>query len=353
MRNKNGSTLIIVICCGLLIALAVASLIFITSNLARANRRLYDRTCATETSESGIASVLSKMCEQGLYNVTSPVIENFATHGQYTVYQKILTNGHVLLSSKGKFRTAEISTAMEVLGDIWSLYDKVLGVDGTIISGGDVCLDSSAINITGTIHANRNILSSQGKPNIDGTLTAVGKITGSINCTGNMSSNANVITVPDYRPFVDWEMLAKTNGLYYASDLTLKGENLMPNNGIVYVRGNVIVNGNSSIKGTIIASGTITINNNFEQTAFNTNWPALLAGQDISLYNRNNLYGVFFAGGNINSVNQKNITGVLIAMGNVEIKNNMNLLPLNHGVQWSPFDTNNAPNQPIVGGWLQ
>jgi len=349
---KKGSTLVIVMLMSFILGVVMTSMVFMTSNLARFNRRIYDRVAAAAISEAGIAETLSQMGQHGMYNVTNPVYAKFA-NGDFLVYQTLYTNGHILLRSKGSYRTAQITTALEVLGDLWSLYDKILGVDGTIISGGNIVLDSSAINIKGTIHANGNIINLQGNPNIDGSITSSGKILGDINCTGSQQDNVMPVTVPTYKPFTAWENLAKTNGIYYPNGLILNGSDLYPSNGIIYVNGNVVIQNNSSVHGTIIASGTITIENNFKQTSFNTNWPALLAGVDINLYNRNDLYGVFFACGNITSVNKKNITGCLIAGGNVSIKNNFDMEPLYHDVQWSPLDTNQNPSIPIVGGWLE
>jgi len=350
---KKGSALIITmfVCC--VLSVIVTSICFLTGNSAYFPKKIHDRNTAIAISEAGIADALSQMQINGIYNISNPIVNNTFAGGSYSVRHVINTNGCIILFSTGIFHKANELTVMEVIGDIWQLYDKILGVDGTIISGGDIILDTSAIDIYGTIHANQNIISLQGHPNIHNSMSAGGTIQGNINCSGDQQSNVQPVVVPDYRPFTDWMTLAKSNGVYCSTNLVINGGSLNPSNGIIYINGNLEIKNNCDINGTLVVSGNVIINNNFKQTSYNTNWPSILAGGSINLYNRNDLYGIIFAGGNIISANKKNIKGALISIGNVEIRNNMDLIPLNHPVQWSPLDTNEIPSQPILGGWLK
>jgi len=148
-----------------------------------------------------------------------------------------------------------------------------------------------------------------------------------------------------------WIDLAKNGGLYYDKSQVWCKEDLNPGNGVIYVNGDVVIANRSSLHGTLVASGSIIINNRFTQTAYNPEWPALVAGVNVSLNNRNNYTGAIFAGNDIISLNKKIINGQLIALNNIYIANGAEIPAPTSAPSWDPSGVSDP--EIIVGGWLQ
>jgi hypothetical protein len=159
------------------------------------------------------------------------------------------------------------------------------------------------------------------------------------------------LDIPSYLPLDPWMAKAKNGGLYYDCSQDFAKVSLSPGNGVIYVNGDVTLGNRSSINGTLVASGSITINNRLTQTQFTANWPALLAGVDINLNNRNHFTGAIFAGNNITSRNNKTIDGPLIALNNIYVENRAELPAPAAPPAWTPDKI--ADPEVIVGGWLQ
>jgi len=353
VNNKEGSALVIVMCLAGLILLIGLSLTFLTGNSAHIVKKLMSGSQALAIAEAGIADMLSKL--QTDY-VTWMQASNSADFGggRYVVTTRVNpANGNILIESTGTIGNDRRTTALEILGDIDQIYNNSLGLDGVMLAGGNITLDTGAIDINGDIHANGSILHTHGNTRINGNASACGEV--QLDPSPGYTNRPGVapIVIPDYRPFTAWEQLAKSNGLYYATSQSFPKTDLRPANGVVYVNGDVSFANKSSLVGTLVASGKITFNNQFTHTPFNTNWPSLLAGGDIELYNRDNFYGVIFAGGNIKSRNYKKIKGALIAIGNISAENNFNIDPLGYYPAWKPDDTSNTAPEVVVGGWLK
>ena len=349
--KREGSVLITVIMVASMMLMAGMALAFLTSQSVISARRIHDGGCALSIAEAGVSDCLMRMSTNYLYWQNKSFSNSYAD-GTYLVSTVVDSNTFsTIITSTGSLNKDRRTTILEILGTIYDRYNAVLGVDGCIVAGGNVTLETSALTINGDIHCNGSILNSTGNPGVNGNVSACGTI--AINAAGTEMPNAAPITVPTYLPFDEWEALAKTNGLYYSSSLAAGGYDFRPSNGVVYVNGDVEIGNRSSLVGTLVASGTITINNRFDQTPFNTNWPSMLAGIDLNENNLNSYYGVMFAGNNVTLENRRYCYGAIIALNNVTIKNASTLDPLGRFPQWSPSSTSAVTPQIVYGGWLQ
>jgi len=350
---RDGSALVIVMCLAGLLLMVGLSLSFITGSSAHTVRKLTTGVQALAVAEAGVADMLSRLQTNYVQWMAASNSASFGggTYSVVTTYNS--GNGNITITSTGQIGEETRTTVLELLGEKYQMYNQALGLDGVMLAGGNITIDTGAIDINGDIHANGNILHSHGNTSINGDASACGVVELDAVAGYTNIPNATPVALPDYRPFDEWEALAISNGLYYATGQAFGGVNLAPPNGVLYVNGNVSFGNNSSLVGTLVAAGDITFVNRFTHTSFNTNWPALLATGNISLHNRDNYYGVIFAGGNFSSRNAKHITGAIIAMGNITAENNFNIDPLGYYPAWDPSDTNQTPPDVVVGGWLK
>lgn len=350
--NRDGSAIMIVICVSGILLITAVAISFMAGNAAFTSRKLHSGEQALAIAEAGAADMLSKLRQDfGAWANTS-ITTNFA-QGAYVVTSQMSTNtGNVLITSTGTVGSDERTTALEVLGDLWLLYDSVVGAGDAILAENDCTLDTAALAVHGRVHANSDVLHTHGNTVIDGDVSSCGVVEVEVSPGHNKLPGSGRVVVPDYQPFDAWKAWAQSGGIYYPASVTLPAATLTPGNGVVYVDGDVEVRNQSGLVGTLVAAGTITIENRFDQTPFNTNWPALLAGIDVNLHNRNVYNGVIFAGNNVSSRNFRTINGCIIALNNVEADNRMVINPLTYSPAWDPTDTNPAPEL-IVGGWLR
>jgi len=350
-KGNSGSVLITVIMVASMMLLAGMALAFLTSQSVISARRIHDGGCALSIAEAGVSDCLMRMSTNYLY-WQNKSFSNAYADGSYSVSTVVDSNTFsTIITSTGSLNKDRRTTVLEILGSIYDRYNAVVGVDGCIVAGGNVTLETSALTINGDIHCNGSILNSTGNPGVNGNVSACGTI--AIDAAGTELPNASPITVPTYLPFGEWEALARTNGLYYSNSLVAGGYDFRPSNGVVYVNGDIEIGNRSSMIGTLVASGTITINNRFDQTPFNTNWPSMLAGVDLFEYNQNSYFGVMFAGNNVTLRNRRYCLGAIIALNNVSIENASTLDPLGRFPQWSPSSTSSVTPSIVYGGWLQ
>jgi hypothetical protein len=353
-NRKAGSALVIVMCVSALLLITGISLTWFTSNATHVARKMEKGSQALEIAEAGVADMLSKMSTNYTYWMNSTFSSTFGS-GSYSVVTRVdPTTGHVLITSTGTVGTDSRTTVMELLGDLYSAWDATMGTDGCIISGGDSTIDTSALTVNGSVHANGSVLSSKGNPYVKGDISACGTVAGSINGPGTRQAGSAAVVVPDYRKTMDaWKDVAQNGGLYYNSTVNLTGA-IIPPNGVIFVNGDLTIDNNSYIKGTIVCTGTVTIENRLTHEAYNDQWPAIIAGWDLNEFNRNTYEGVMFAGNNITFRNNRDVNnGALIAMNDVLVENSGTINPAPQAPQWSPTDTNTTPPEIIIGGWLK
>ena len=351
--GKNGAALVVVLCLAGIMLIASFSLVMVSGSMARKSSRIYKGVQALAIAEAGVADVLERMETNYIALVDTVHTQSFAG-GDYVVKTKSdMATGNVTIWSDGRIDDEDRMTVVELLGDIASLYGKFLGAGDAILAERDVTLDTAALQINGSVHANQNVLHTRGNTKVNGDVSACGVVEVNVTPGHTKTPGAGRIVIPDFQPFDAWKDLAQLGGIYYPSSVVLKGVTLTPGNGVVYVDGDIeIAKKPSVLLGTLVAAGTITINNRFDQTAFNTNWPALLAGMNVELLNRNTYQGVIFAGNNIRIRNNRDITGALVSLNNITMDNRGVVNPLTQSPSFTPEDTNSVP-EVIVGGWLR
>jgi hypothetical protein len=352
-QDRKGSAFIVVM--GIIGVLMIAgiSMTLMTGHAAFTSRKLYAGEQALAIAESGVADTISKMTTNYVYWMQGSNSAAYAG-GNFYVSTTFNTNtAHVVIDSVGVFAGERREVAMELLGTLWDLYDRSIGIAGAIICGGDAVLETSAMTVNGGVHANGDIINNTGNPEINGDLSAVGTSDITAESGYTTTTNALPMVIPNYLPLDAWKDLAQSNGIYYAGNTTLPGTTLRPTNGVVYCEGTVTVGNRSTLYGTLVASGSITINNRFDQYQFNSNWPCLLAGIDVNLHNRNTYTGVIFAGNNVSMRNNRTINGSVIALNDVLVENGAFIDPPPSPPAWSPDDTNETPPSVLIGGWLK
>lgn len=351
--SRRGSAFLTVMGIIGVLLIAGVSMTLMTGNAAFTSRNLYAAEQALAIAESGIADMIVKMTTNYIGWMQASNTASYAGGTYYVVTSVDTVTAHVVISSEGIFQGVKRHTTLELLGTLWDLYDATIGVDGCIICGGDATLETSAMTVNGGIHANGDIVNTTGNPDINGDVSAGGTCDVTVDASHTVTTNAAPVVVPTYLPLDPWKALAQAGGLYYTNSQVFGGVNLLPSNGVIYVEGSVEIANQSSMVGTLVASQNITINNRFDQTPFNTNWPCLLAGIDVNLFNRNTYYGVIFAGNNVTMRNRRDIIGAVIALNDVLVENGATIDPLMFTPAWAPDDTNTTPPSVLVGGWLE
>jgi len=358
-KDQEGAAILIVMCVAAILLIAGISVTFLAGNASHMSRKINTQVRTLNIAEAGIADMIYKMTTN--YSMWRDQMTNTDSFGDGTFTASTLTDtntGHVLITSVGTVGNESRETVIELLGTIWDIYNNVWSDFNAIITGGDITFHSAAVTIHGGIHANGDVTkSTMADPTIDGDVSASGSSDVTAAGTNTTTTNDAPVTVPDYREFDEgdpnWYDLAQSNGLYYGSSQAFGQVDLTPSNGVIYVNGDVSFGNNSSYVGTLVSAGTITVANRLVHTSFNTNWPAMLAMDDINLHNRNTYYGVIWAGNNIDILNNRTITGTIIAMNNVSVANNTDVIPLPYFPAWDPADTNKDPPEVVIGGWLK
>lgn len=348
--NRQGSALVIVMGMVAVMGLLGAVMATVTGQSAFRVRKTLRACRALSTAEAGVADVLDIMNTNFAAGIGVSYQEDFGD-GSYAVSTALDgASGNIMITSKGTYGGETRTTRLELLGDKYAVWTALAG-ECAIIAGGDATLETAAPIILGRVHANGNIYHSKGNIKVQGDLTANGVVQITPQSGYQAIPGHATVDVPSYLPFDPWRTLAQNGGLYYDGNQKWNKISLNPGNGVVYVNGDVEINNKSSINGTLVASGSITINNRFTQTQFKANWPSLLAGANLNLFNRNRYTGAVFAGNNITTRNNKVIDGQMIALNNIYLENKAEIPTQTSSPVWDP---NGVPDpEIIVGGWLQ
>jgi len=353
LMNRDGSAFVTVMLLTAVMMIAGLSLSSLTSNSSFTSRKIYSGARALAIAEAGIANQLMRMStnEGSGYLYWASGVSNVGTVDEGTYSVTVSTPpGEInhLVTSVGTVAGESRSTVLELI--------RIPSIDGAIIAGGNVTLDTSAMTVNGNVRANGNVYNSQGNPTINGDVSCHGDII-QLNASGTETTGASIIDplqavgaelpYPIVPPFTAYSNAAVAGGLFYPGNKTWNGVAINPANGIVFVSGNASIANRSSLRGILVATGNITIDNRFDgQTAFNTNWTvSLIAGYNVDLDNRNNYYGMIFAGNDITLSNNRDVRGKLVALNNISVRNRGTITP--------PPTASAGNPQVIIGGWLK
>lgn len=317
-------------------------------------RRYGDYSRALALAEGGVARMYENL-EANPDAWVGRAFTNAIGPGEYVVTATRKSPTLVHIESTGVVNNVKASTAFEVLTSTYGTLSGDIVFSGIfgIIADGNITLDTTAIDIYGSVHANGNIFNVSGNPRVFGDMSASGFIQVPPQPGYQAVSNAPHVLVPDHDPFDPWKALAQSGGMYITGNYVMGNKTVQPGNGVLYCEGDIRIRNRSEFVGTLVARGSIIIENHFKQSRSHTNWPSMLAGGNIELLNRNNYTGAMYACGNFTSFNNKQINGPIFARGNIEIRNNADVVP-------PPGPTMIDPNQQWVtatdvdkGGWIR
>lgn len=353
---RRGSAFIIVMVLTGILMIAGISLTYLTSNAAFLSRKINTGARCLAIAEAGVADMLVKLTTNYTYWSNNRTNSESYEDGSFYVTNWADTNtGHVLITSTGTIGRDSRITVLELLGNLWEAYDRAIGVDGAIMCGGTLSLDSSALTINGDIICNSSITNKSGNPDINGVAYAAGSISG-VAADGGNNPDSPPVPIPSYFPLSTWEDIAATNGQCYGavgSTQAFSGA-YVATGGVFYVRGSATFNNGSSVSGTIVVAANLTIQQTFNQWRSNTNFPGIVVGGNIWEDNRNNYDGTIWAGGNIEINNRRNFYNCsIIALGSVDVKNRGTVTPPGETQAWAPGDTNQGSPTLSLGGWLR
>jgi predicted acyltransferase (DUF342 family) len=312
---------------------------------------------AVATAEAGVSDMYNRL-QSDPYEWLGKSFTNTLGNAVYMV-SATSTGGTIVVESTGTAAGVSQTVASELLGNVDqngglttpSVFSGIYG----ILAGGNIRLDTSAMDIHGAVHANGNIDSSRGNPRVHGNLSAGGDIQVTPQDGYTASENSATVEVPEGDFFSVWKKKAQNGGIYVDDNFKIAKTTVVPGNGVVYVEGNVEIQNRSGLIGTLVAMGNITVENRFTHTPYADDWPAMLCAGNIELYNRNNYVGLLYTRGNLITRNNKQINGHIIAVGNVEIENNCDVEPpANVTYVLDPDAEPVAETIAIVpGGWIR
>jgi hypothetical protein len=329
VSKQEGSALLVVMLVCFVLGTVGAVGWQLAGSAAMRTRQAGKISVAVATAESGVSEMYNRL-QSDPEEWIGKSFTNALGSGSYVVSATVV-GSTIVVESTGTAAGVSQTTAIELLGDIDqgalqttpSVFSGIYG----ILAGGDVVLETSAMDIHGAVHANGNIKSSEGNPPVHGNMTAVGSIEVTPQTGYTASEGSARVEVPEGDFFSVWKAKAQNGGIYVDGDYQIAKTTVVPGNGVVYVEGNVKIQNRSGLIGTLVAMGNITVDNQFTHTAYADDWPVMLCGGNIELYNRNNYVGLIYTRGNLLSCNRKQIKGNIIALGDVEIKNGCNLEP--------------------------
>ena len=354
--NSGSVMLVVMLICGILM-LSSAAILGLAANAGFRMRRQLVDSQALQVAEAGIADMIGRLSDDYVKWQNSTNASTFSD-GEYRVVSRVDAGGNVIVTSEGRIGNVSRVASIELLGTDRDRNDELFSVDGAILSGGDVRFRTAAFTIRGGVHSNQRVTSSNGAQNGDffagiandapGTISAVNTIG---NLQGQHQPNSQERELPTFN-FDSYRTLAQEGGIYLEGDQTLRNWNGEPNNGIVYVNGNVTIRNNSSLNGTLVANGDITLQNNFDQNAHAPDMPGLLATGNVTMANRGRIDGLVYSGVNTYIANNVNVIGGIISVGFTDINNNSDVYHPSDMPDWDPLQPT-IPPEVLVGGWLR
>lgn len=298
LNSEAGNILLIVIIIvfglgflGLVISKLVISENTITTIDADKNKAFY-------IAETGVEYAVSMLTDSSSWRGTSSDI--IAAGGSFSILIADSTSIPLLgdtLLVRSTGRSTRIGKTLQV-----KILAGESGWSNALTAGENIDFSSGKGTINGDMHANNQVL-------VGSKYTVNGDITGPPP-TVDM-------------PIIDWDFFrnaASADSQYFTTDIHFVIGN-SPYSGVWYTTQNIVFDDNSIIVyGTIVAEGNIDIKkNNIEIYATPQNYPAILCGNDLTIYFNNTIIRGFVYSDNDIMLEKNNgiITGALFAAGTI------------------------------------
>jgi len=281
-NDRNGRKGMVMIIVMVFTGLMVLSIVFLSTMIHR-DIRLIQRAKVREQArfmaEAGLHHAFAKIKQDG-FDSRADFNDSLDT-GSYSVTFSE-TGGRHLVQSVGTVLGVSETVSAEVEDNTPTALNYFSGAGNDITIKVHTNIDDA--EITGDIHANHDvylIVQPHAQLTITGDVSATGIVVegnqhynsdnkdtdlwiNSVNNDGATIYEGTIrITFPDF-DYAKYKEAAQDDGLYYSSSQNFNNQTLSPDNGIVYVDGDVTVQGTCTLNGGMIAD-TITISGTLDQ----------------------------------------------------------------------------------------
>lgn len=205
----------------------------------------------------------------GNLNTTLTQDSFFDSRGRFVVYLESLIPGEASIRSEGYYSLGLVSARRVIKAKFVRGVERVPW-NNAFYGLGTVDIQSSIVNITGSLYAGNDIYITQySKVFVDGDVKSNKNVyiksNGELNKTGNIYAE-NYPPAPELIPLpqVDFDaLLSQADFVYSESEFRdlLKNQSNVVLNGIIYVKGNINIkkNQNLTINGLLVADGNVMI----------------------------------------------------------------------------------------------
>ncbi|MFH1847421.1 MAG: hypothetical protein ABH869_07705 [Candidatus Omnitrophota bacterium] len=276
--KEKGVVLVIVMFFMSLMVLSAVSLSNMIQQDIRLVEHVRERTQAKFIAEAGINHALAKIQADGFdsrqnFNGALDIGSYTVTHSTFSVSGLARHR----ITSVGTISGVSETAIVEVKDSVPTALYCFSGAGNDINIKVHTHIENAVIN--GNMHANNNLSLTANKMHskltVTGDVSATGivvegtlhnqsdkqdnnvYINGFANDQAVVTEGSANITFPVF-DYTAYKQAAQDDGLYYSTDKTFSGTPLSPDNGIVYVDGDVIITGEVTLYGGLIAE-TITI----------------------------------------------------------------------------------------------
>ena len=271
--GQKGMVMVIVM---VFTGLMVLSAAFLSTMILR-DTRLIQRAKAREQArfmaEAGLHHAFAKIKKDG-FDSRADFNDSLDTGSYSVTFSEI--GGRYLVQSVGTVLGVSGTVSAEIEDKTPTALNYFSGAGNDITIKVHTNITDAAI--AGDLHANNNvslIVQPHAQLTITGDVSATGIVTegnkhynsdnkdtdlwinGVNNDGATIYEGANRITFPEF-DYTKYKETAQDDGLYYSSSQVFNSQTLSPNNGIVYVDGDVTIQGTCTLNGGMIAD-TVTI----------------------------------------------------------------------------------------------
>ena len=271
INNKKGSVLALVMGFITLMVLSAVSLSSLIQRDVILIQKVSQNDQARYVAEAGINHALAKIILEKIKPDAFPGLADSIDLGSYKVEVSTIGSRY-LLTSEGTANGITKTVTAEIMDTTPTALNYFSGAGNNIVIKIHTWVDAQ---ITGDIHSNNNtdiIVQNHATLVITGDVSSTGIITEGnkyhssdnkdkdLSINGDVSDTAVVyegkprITFPvfDYVQYKQ-DSIDSADGSYYSGNQTFNGQTFNPNNGIIYVDGDVTIQGTCTFNGGLIA----------------------------------------------------------------------------------------------------